>query len=77
MLRLGRFPVLTDPNVVHRGQRTCLGNDLWSRRLADPPMTVEELPLLSDVVLWHVHGDHFDRVARAGLDRTPPVITTV
>jgi L-ascorbate metabolism protein UlaG (beta-lactamase superfamily) len=77
ILRLGRFTVLTDPNFLRRGQRAYLGKGLWSRRLTEPAMTVDELPPLSAVVLSHLHGDHFDRVARAGLDRTPPIITTV
>jgi L-ascorbate metabolism protein UlaG (beta-lactamase superfamily) len=77
LFRLGRFTVLTDPNFLHRGQRAYLGKGLFSRRLTDPAMTVEELPALSAVVLSHLHGDHFDRVARAGLDRAAPIITTV
>jgi len=77
ILRLGCFTVLTDPNFLHRGQRAYLGKGLWSRRLSEPAMTVDEVPPLNAVVLSHLHGDHFDRVARAGLDRTPPVITTV
>lgn len=76
-MRLGRFTILTDPNFLRRGQRAYLGKGLWSRRLTDPALTVDDLPPLSGVVLSHLHGDHFDRVARAGLDRTPPVITTV
>ena len=77
IVRLGRFTILTDPNFLHRGQRAYLGKGLWSRRLTEPAMTVDQLPSLSGVVLSHLHGDHFDRVARAGLDRTPPIITTV
>jgi L-ascorbate metabolism protein UlaG (beta-lactamase superfamily) len=77
ILRLGRFTVLTDPNFLHRGQRAYLGKGLWSRRLTEPAMTVDELPPLSAVVLSHLHGDHFDRVARSGLERTAPIITTV
>lgn len=77
ILQLGRFTVLTDPNFLHRGQRAYLGKGLWSPRLSEPAMTVKDLPSLSVVLLSHLHGDHFDRVARAGLDRTPPVVTTV
>jgi L-ascorbate metabolism protein UlaG (beta-lactamase superfamily) len=77
IVQLGRFTVLTDPNFLHRGQRAYLGKGLWSRRLTEPAISVEELPALSAVVLSHLHGDHFDRVARAGLDRKPPIITTV
>jgi L-ascorbate metabolism protein UlaG (beta-lactamase superfamily) len=76
VLRLGGFTVLTDPNFLRRGQRAYLGKGLWSRRLTDPALRVDELPRLDAVVLSHLHGDHFDRVARAGLDRTPPVLTT-
>jgi L-ascorbate metabolism protein UlaG (beta-lactamase superfamily) len=76
IVRLGRFTVLTDPNFLRRGQRAYLGKGLWTRRLTDPAMTVDTLPPLSGVVLSHLHGDHFDRVARAGLDRTPPIVTT-
>jgi L-ascorbate metabolism protein UlaG (beta-lactamase superfamily) len=76
LLRLGRFTVLTDPNFIRRGQRAYLGKGLWSRRLRDPAMRVEELPQLDAVVLSHLHGDHFDRVARRGLDRSVPVFTT-
>ena len=76
MLRLGRFTLLTDPNFLHRGQRAYLGKGLWSRRLTDPALRIGELPPLSAVVLSHLHGDHFDRVARRGLDRGVPVVTT-
>jgi L-ascorbate metabolism protein UlaG (beta-lactamase superfamily) len=75
VLRLGRFTVLTDPNFLHRGQRAYLGKGLWSRRRTDPAVAVEELPQLDAVVLSHLHGDHFDRVARARLDRSAPVVT--
>jgi L-ascorbate metabolism protein UlaG (beta-lactamase superfamily) len=34
------------------------------------------LPVLNAVVLSHLHGDHFDRIARRQLDRTVPVVTT-
>ncbi len=76
LLRIGPFTLLTDPNFLHRGQRAYLGKGLWSRRLTDPAMTVEDLPGLDAVVLSHLHGDHFDRVAKAGLDRSAPVLTT-
>lgn len=77
LLRLGTFTVLTDPNFLHKGQRAWLGKGLWSRRLTEPAMQPADLPPLDAVVLSHLHGDHFDRVARAELPRTQPVITTV
>lgn len=76
ILRLGTFTILTDPNFLRRGQRAYLGRGLWSRRLTDPALGIRDLPPLDAVVLSHLHGDHFDRVARGGLDRTPPLITT-
>src|SRR3954463_11408399 len=76
VLHLGPFTVLTDPNFLHRGQRAYLGKGLWSRRLSEPALTPAELPRLDAVVLSHLHGDHFDRVARRELAKTPPLITT-
>ncbi|WP_223164045.1 MBL fold metallo-hydrolase [Nocardioides mesophilus] len=76
LLRLGPFTVLTDPNFLHRGQRAYLGKGLWSRRLTEPAIQPDALPELDAVVLSHLHGDHFDRVAKAGLARSQPVLTT-
>ncbi|MBC2933973.1 MBL fold metallo-hydrolase [Nocardioides sp. zg-1228] len=76
VLSLGSFTLLTDPNFLHRGQRAYLGWGLSSRRLTDPAVEPEELPALDAVLLSHLHGDHFDRVARARLDRSPPVLST-
>jgi L-ascorbate metabolism protein UlaG (beta-lactamase superfamily) len=75
VLRLGAFTVLTDPNFIRRGQRAYLGKGLWSRRLQDPALGIDELPPLDAVVLSHLHGDHFDRVARRGLTRDVPMRT--
>lgn len=76
LLRLGAFTILTDPNFLHRGQRAYLGKGLWSRRLTEPAMQPGDLPVLDAVVLSHLHGDHFDRVARRELARAQPVLTT-
>ena len=76
LIRLGTFTLLTDPNFLHRGQRAYLGKGLWSRRLTDPALEPEQLPTCDAVVLSHLHGDHFDRVARRRLTRTAPVVTT-
>src|SRR5829696_9558722 len=76
IVRLGSFTVLTDPNFLHRGQRAYLGKGLWSRRLTEPAMQPADLPSLDAVVLSHLHGDHFDRIARRQLDHTVPVVTT-
>jgi L-ascorbate metabolism protein UlaG (beta-lactamase superfamily) len=76
LIRLGGFTLLTDPNFLHRGQRAYLGKGLWSKRLTEPAMQPADLPPLDAVVLSHLHGDHFDRVARAGLARDQPIVTT-
>ena len=76
LLRWGALTLLTDPNFLHRGQYAYLGKGLVSRRLTEPALSVGELPPLSGVVLSHLHGDHFDRVARRGLDHGVPIVTT-
>ncbi|HEX5741587.1 MAG TPA: MBL fold metallo-hydrolase [Pilimelia sp.] len=76
LLRLGDFTLLTDPNFLHAGQRAYLGHGLWSRRRTEPALGVGQLPRLDGIVLSHLHGDHFDRVARALLPPTVPVVTT-
>lgn len=76
VLRLGSVTLLTDPNFLHQGQRAYLGKGLWSRRVTEPAMGTGDLPALDAVLLSHLHGDHFDRVARHGLDRDVEVVTT-
>ncbi|WP_432824567.1 MBL fold metallo-hydrolase [Dactylosporangium sp. CA-092794] len=76
LLRLGGFTLLTDPNFLHRGQRAYLGHGLWSRRRTEPALRPGQLPALDGIVLSHLHGDHFDRVARRELPRELPVVTT-
>ncbi|MCP3422229.1 MBL fold metallo-hydrolase [Nocardioides pinisoli] len=76
VMSLGSFTLLTDPNFLHRGQRAYLGWGLSSRRLTDPAIEPEALPALDAVLLSHLHGDHFDRVSRARLDRSTPVLST-
>lgn len=76
LLELGPFVLLTDPNFLHAGQRAYLGYGLVSKRLKDPSMEVGDLPRLDGVVLSHLHGDHWDRVAEGGLDKAVPILTT-
>lgn len=76
VLRRDGFTVLTDPNFLSRGQRAYLGLGLSSRRLHDPAVAVEDLPPLDAIALSHLHGDHYDRVARRGLDPSVPLLTT-
>ncbi len=76
VLTYGPFTLLTDPNFLHRGQRAYLGHGLVSKRLTDPALDVRALPDLDAVVLSHMHGDHWDRVATRHLDRGLPILTT-
>jgi L-ascorbate metabolism protein UlaG (beta-lactamase superfamily) len=76
LLRLGGFTLLTDPNFVGRGERVYLGKGLWTRRLTDPALLPGDLPDLDAVLLSHLHGDHWDRIAYATIDRSLPIITT-
>jgi L-ascorbate metabolism protein UlaG (beta-lactamase superfamily) len=76
LLRYGGFTILTDPNFLHRGDHVHLGYGMTSKRLTDPAMEIEALPPLDLVVLSHLHGDHFDRVAEDRLDKGVPILTT-
>jgi len=76
VLRIGDFTMLTDPNFLRSGQRAYLGYGAWTRRRADPALSIEELPSLDGILLSHLHGDHFDRTARRGLARHLTVVTT-
>ncbi|GAB1516201.1 MBL fold metallo-hydrolase [Actinophytocola sp. KF-1] len=76
LVRLGGFTVLTDPNFLHQGQWSYFGQGLFSRRRTEPAAQPADLPPLTAVVLSHLHGDHFDRVARRELDRDLPIVTT-
>jgi L-ascorbate metabolism protein UlaG (beta-lactamase superfamily) len=75
LLRVGGFTLLTDPNFLHAGEHAYLGGGIRSKRLLDPAMEIGQLPPLDAVVLSHHHGDHFDRVAAAQLDKDVPIIT--
>lgn len=76
VIRYGGFTLLTDPNFVRRGQRVHLGYGLTTKRLLDPAISVDRLPPLDAIVLSHLHGDHWDRVARRNLDKELPIVTT-
>jgi L-ascorbate metabolism protein UlaG (beta-lactamase superfamily) len=76
LLHLGPFTVLTDPNFLHRGQRAYLGKGLFSKRRTEPALQPAQLPPLDGIVLSHLHGDHFDRIAKKQLDRRLPIFTT-
>lgn len=76
LLRLGPHTLLTDPDFRHRGHRAYLGNGLFSKRRTEPALAPAELPRVDAVLLSHLHGDHFDPIARRELDHSLPVLTT-
>lgn len=76
LISAGGITVLTDPNFLHQGQRAYLGYGLVSKRLHPPALSVAQLPPVDAIVLSHLHGDHWDRVAQRDLDHTLPVLTT-
>ena len=76
LVEYGGLTVLTDPNFLHKGDYAYLGKGLVSKRLTEPAMQIADLPRLDAVVLSHLHGDHFDRVAREGLAKDVPILTT-
>jgi L-ascorbate metabolism protein UlaG (beta-lactamase superfamily) len=76
LIRCGGFTLLTDPNFLHAGDHAHLGYGMTSRRLTNPSIEIGELPPLDVCVLSHMHGDHWDDVARDRLPKSLPVITT-
>src|SRR3954454_8457636 len=76
LLRLGPFTLLTDPNFLHRGQRAHLGYGLRAKRLTDPALQPTQLQALDGILLSHMHGDHWDRIATKSLPKATPVVTT-
>lgn len=76
LIRYAGFTILTDPNFLHRGDHVHLGYGLISRRRTNPAVEIEDLPPLDFVLLSHMHGDHFDRVAERKLNRATPIVST-
>jgi L-ascorbate metabolism protein UlaG (beta-lactamase superfamily) len=70
------FTILTDPNFLHAGDHVHLGYGLTSVRRTNPAVEMEDLPPLDFVLLSHLHGDHFDRVAERKLNKATPILTT-
>ena len=76
VIRYAGFTILTDPNFLHAGDHVHLGYGLRSQRQTNPAVEIEDLHRLDLVLLSHLHGDHFDRVAEEKLDRRLPIVTT-
>ena len=76
LLRIGGFTLLTDPNFLHRGQKAHLGYGLRAKRLTEPALQPTQLPQLDGILLSHMHGDHWDRIATKSLPKDTAVVTT-
>lgn len=76
ILRYGGITLLTDPNFLHKGDHVHLGYGITSERRTNPAIDIEQLPPIDLVLLSHYHGDHFDQVAEAKLDKNLPIVTT-
>jgi L-ascorbate metabolism protein UlaG (beta-lactamase superfamily) len=76
LIRYAGFTILTDPNFLHRGDHVHLGYGLISRRQTNPAIEIEDLPPLDFILLSHMHGDHFDRVAERKLNKATPIVST-
>jgi L-ascorbate metabolism protein UlaG (beta-lactamase superfamily) len=76
VIRYAGFTIMTDPNFLHAGDHVHLGYGLTSRRVTNPALEIEDLPPLDLVLLSHLHGDHFDRVAERKLNKATPIVST-
>lgn len=76
LIRYAGFTILTDPNFLHAGDHVHLGYGLFSTRTTNPAIEMEDIPPLDFVLLSHLHGDHFDRVAERNLNKATPIIST-
>jgi len=76
LIRFGSFTILTDPTFIHIHEEVSIGYGMHSQRLTNPAVEIGDLPPLDFVLLSHFHGDHFDQVAEAELDKTLPIVTT-
>ncbi len=76
LIRYAGFTILTDPTFIHMHEKVNLGFGLYTKRLTNPAVNIEQLPPLDLVILSHFHGDHFDQVAVRELDKSLPIVTT-
>jgi L-ascorbate metabolism protein UlaG (beta-lactamase superfamily) len=75
LIEWGPIAILTDPNFVHMHEEVSVAPGITATRLTEPAMEIGQLPPLDLVILSHFHGDHFDQVAEAELDRSVPIVT--
>jgi hypothetical protein len=62
------------PELLTRDLRAYLGQGMFSKRLTEPSLQPHDMPSLDAILLSHLHGDHFGRVARNDLDRRIPCL---
>ncbi|KAJ3299217.1 hypothetical protein HK104_009682 [Borealophlyctis nickersoniae] len=67
---------MTDPNFLHQGDHVHLGPGIYSKRLTNPAIDLEDIPPVDVIVLSHFHDDHFDQYVQKNLDKTIPIIST-
>jgi L-ascorbate metabolism protein UlaG (beta-lactamase superfamily) len=63
----------TATTIIRFGELTLLTDPNFPHQ---GQLSVADLPELDAILLSHLHGDHWDRVAHRGLDRDLPVLTT-
>src|SRR3712207_9148795 len=66
------FPYTT----LFRSDHVHLGYGLISRRQTNPAVEIEDLLPFDFVLLSHLHGDHFDRVAERKLNKATLIVST-
>jgi L-ascorbate metabolism protein UlaG (beta-lactamase superfamily) len=76
LIRYAGLTILTDPTFIHIHEKVNLGFGLYTTRLTNPAMNIEQLPPLDLVILSHFHGDHFDQIAVRELNKSLPIVTT-
>jgi L-ascorbate metabolism protein UlaG (beta-lactamase superfamily) len=76
LISFAGFTILTDPTFIHMHEKVHLGYGLYTTRLTNPAININELPQLDFILLSHFHGDHFDQVSINELDKSLLVVTT-
>ncbi|KAJ3035895.1 hypothetical protein HDV00_003295 [Rhizophlyctis rosea] len=76
IIKWAGLTIMTDPNFLHQGEHVHLGPGIYSKRLTNPAINLEDIPQIDAIVLSHFHEDHFDTHVQKHLDKTIPIITT-
>ncbi|KAI8589857.1 beta-lactamase superfamily domain-containing protein [Geranomyces variabilis] len=76
IIRWAGLTLMTDPNFLHKGDHVHLGPGIYSKRLTNPAINLEDIPPIDAIVLSHFHDDHFDSLVQKNLEKSIPIITT-